>query len=181
MKQLLKSYLSLLLIAGAVVLLDQATKEWVRNNLALSQIYRPDLWITHYVRITHIENSGAAIGFFSQGGKLIFFVMLLINLAVIVLYPRVAKLGWAPALALGLVLGGGIGNMIDRLMQNFVVTDFISILFFPIFNIADLAVVTGCGLLLVWYYRQDNLEKQALAAPGDEQTQAPPPGEPPPA
>ena len=132
-------------IAGAVVALDQATKLSVRAWLDMGERW-PDG--AELLRITHVENSGAAFGILEGAGGF----LLLSSLVAVVLV--VAYLWLAPpddplyGTALALVLGGAAGNLIDRAMRG-TVTDFIDPAHYPAFNLADSAIVVGVGGLVV--------------------------------
>lgn len=137
--------LTLGVIAGAVVALDQATKLGVRAWLDMGERW-PDG--AELLRITHVENSGAAFGILEGAGGF----LLLSSLVAVVLV--VAYLWLAPpddplyGAALALVLGGAAGNLIDRASRG-TVTDFIDPAHYPAFNLADSAIVVGVGALVV--------------------------------
>lgn len=144
----LRSYLSLALVSGAIILLDQLTKTWVRDNLALSQTWMPWEQLAPYARIVHWQNSGAAFGMFQNAGA--FFAVLAILVAGMIIYyfPRLEPGDWAVRLGMSLQLGGALGNLIDRLQHGHV-TDFISIGNFPIWNIADAAITCGVAVMIL--------------------------------
>jgi len=131
------------LIALLVVAADQLSKIWIRSNLAIGQ----SLPETGFFRLTHIYNTGAAFGLF-HGQSFSLTIVALVGIVILLLYVLifyrrfpflVNRLGKS---ALGLVLGGTIGNLIDRLRFGYV-TDFIDIGIWPAFNIADSAIVVG--------------------------------------
>ena len=131
------------LTAALVVVADQLSKLWIRSNLLVGQ----SLFEVGFFRFTHVHNTGAAFGIF-QGYSSILTIVAFIGVAVLLTYtlfihPRFPLLnGSLSRLALGLVLGGTIGNIIDRLRQGYV-TDFIDIGVWPTFNLADSSVVVG--------------------------------------
>lgn len=131
------------LTAALVVVADQLSKLWIRSNLLVGQ----SLFEVGFFRFTHIHNTGAAFGIF-QGYSSILTIVAFIGVAVLLTYtlfihPRFPLLdGKLSRLALGLVLGGTIGNIIDRLRLGYV-TDFIDVGVWPTFNIADSSVVVG--------------------------------------
>ena len=136
------------LIALLVVALDQLSKIWIRSNLALGE----SLPETGFLRLTHVRNTGAAFGLFQDQSfplTIVAFIGIIVVLLFVFLVPRRfpffdTKLG---KLALSLVFGGTIGNLVDRLRFGYV-TDFIDIGIWPAFNIADSAVTVGVILLL---------------------------------
>lgn len=159
-------YLRLFGVAGAVIVLDQWTKELVRNNIAPEQMWLPDnlLWMMPYARIIHWHNSGAAFGSF-QGMSWVFTILAFGVAGMIVYYyPRVDSADWWLKLAMGMQMGGALGNVVDRLFQNGEVTDFISIGTFPVFNVADSSISVGVAILLVGMWFKDRAERKRLEA-----------------
>jgi len=147
----LRDYLGLLGLAGVILLIDQWTKVLVRANLELGQMWMPQglEWLTPYARIVHWENRGAAFGLF-QGGGMVFAVLAVVVIVLILFYlPRVPANEWALRLALSLQLGGASGNLVDRLTQDFTVTDMFSVGTFPVFNVADASISIGVAVLVV--------------------------------
>ena len=131
-----------------IVVADQLSKAWIRANLLEGQ----SLFETGFFRITHLHNTGAAFGLF-QGQLFILTVIALIGVIVLLIYGFVVyhRFPWFENLlnrfALGLVLGGAAGNLIDRIRLGYV-TDFIDFGFWPAFNIADSAVTVGVIILV---------------------------------
>jgi signal peptidase II len=135
------------LLAGALVLLDQYTKHLVRTNLSVNESWNPWPWLAPYARILHIQNTGAAFGLFKEAG-LFFTIVAVVVSAVIIVYAQRLPAGlWWMRVALGMQLGGAVGNLIDRLIFGFTVTDFISVGNFAIFNVADASISLGVALL----------------------------------
>jgi len=131
------------LIALLIVAADQLSKIWIRANLATGQ----SLFEVGFFRLTHVHNTGAVFGLFrgqsfpltivaSVGIGVILFYAFLVHRSFPLLDNRLSKS------ALGLVLGGTVGNLIDRLHFGYV-TDFIDFGFWPAFNIADSAITVG--------------------------------------
>lgn len=131
--------------AALVVAFDQLSKALIRDWLALGETW-PAGWDA--IRLAHVENSGAAFGILQGGGGF------LIVTSVVAIVAVAAFLWWAPpqarlfAVALSLILGGAIGNLIDRLARG-TVTDFIDPTHYPAFNLADSAIVVGVTILVV--------------------------------
>ena len=132
-----------LLTALLIIAVDQLTKIWIRANLALGQAI-PE---AGFFRITRVCNTGASFGLF-QGQA---FMLSIVTIAGIVfllicaffLYRRFPLLSRLPSrVTIGLILGGAVGNLIDRLRFG-CVTDFIDIGPWPSFNVADSAIVVG--------------------------------------
>jgi len=137
----------LFIIALLVIAVDQLTKLAVELNLAVGQSV-PE---AGFFRFTHVHNTGASFGMF-QGQYLALAVISIVGICVL-LYLALGMSRRFPLLdttlarvALGLMLGGMIGNLIDRLSQGYV-TDFINFSFWPAFNVADSSTVIGALLL----------------------------------
>ncbi|MBI3977889.1 MAG: signal peptidase II [Chloroflexi bacterium] len=129
-------------IAALTLALDQLTKRWVMANLVPNQ----SLFEDAPVRITYVTNTGAAFGLF-QGSSYMFALIALAVVVLIVLYFQVLATNSAFfRIALGLQLGGAVGNLIDRVRYGHVV-DFVDLRFWPVFNVADSAIVVGVILL----------------------------------
>ena len=136
-----------LAIAAAVVLLDQLTKEWALNALADGPI--DVVWT---LRFNLAFNKGMA---FSQGsglGPIIGVVALVVIVGLLVSIGRLTSRLYP--LAVGLIVGGAIGNLLDRLFRapgwfRGAVVDFIDLQWWPIFNVADIGVTVGGALLLL--------------------------------
>ncbi len=137
------------LVALLVVLADQLSKIWIRANLHTGQT----LFDTGFLRITNIHNTGAAFGLFPNQSlflTIIAFIGVPAVLSCALLAHRCLPFlnNMLGKTALGLVLGGTIGNLIDRLRFGYV-TDFIDFRIWPIFNLADSAVTIG--IIIVAY------------------------------
>jgi len=139
-------------VTAVVLLLDQATKLLADSMLVL---YQP-VDIIPMFALTLAYNPGAAFSFLSDaaGWQRWFFVVLSLGVSV-VLFAWLRRLGPGEnrtALALALILGGAIGNLVDRLAYGYVI-DFLDVYYgdwhWPTFNIADSAIVVGAGLLIL--------------------------------
>ncbi len=128
--------------AAGVVALDQLTKALVRDGLVLGE--RRDLILG--VDLVHVRNSGIAFGFLEDGGALLIVGAVVALAALVAFFSTHAgrPLVWLPT---GLLLGGAIGNLIDRADKGSV-TDFIKFPHFPAFNVADIAITFGVIALI---------------------------------
>ena len=136
-----------------MVLVDQLTKAWARSALDDSVV---DV-IPGFLRFDLAENSGAAFGLFRGGGEII-AVLAVVAVGVIFFVMRTVDRWW-DLLGLGLVLGGAVGNLIDRVTRgegllDGRVTDWIDLWFIPNFNVADAAITIGVALLLLGALRK---------------------------
>ena len=154
-----------LLVAFCVILLDQASKEWVRGAFALHESVPV---IPGFFDLTYIRNTGAAWGLFS-GQNLALALLAFAMLVVLVVFRRkLLPPGTLHRVALGLLCGGIVGNFIDRLAYGQVV-DFLDFHFgdyiYPTFNIADCGIVCGVTLYILINLRQPQPAKPDQAAP----------------
>ncbi|MEE8680407.1 MAG: signal peptidase II [Olsenella sp.] len=147
-----------LAMAAVAVILDQIVKAWVRSALPKTGDTAP--FIPGVLRLLHVENTGAA---FSMGeGRGFFFVAIAVAIFILALLAVWKEELSVPfALALGAVAGGGIGNMIDRLVQGSV-TDFFATQFmdFPVFNVADIFVTLGVICVLICLIREGGEDRR---------------------
>ena len=139
------------LIAALCIGADQLTK-----YLAVAALY-PDGSvdvIPGILRFTYVENRGAAFGSLSDE-RWIFLVFSTVLIIVLIGYTVWKKpAGWLERISIGLLIGGGIGNMIDRTLMGYVV-DFVDfrLINFAVFNVADIFVCVGCGLMFLWLFK----------------------------
>ncbi len=141
----------LFFIAFVVIGLDQYTKRLVHQNFDLGVSYNPISWLDPLVTLTYVRNTGAAFGIF-PGMKHVFMVVALVVVVLIINYHRqLTANSWLLHLAFGLQLGGAVGNLIDRLFLGYVI-DFIDFRVWPVFNVADSAVVVGATLLVYYTF-----------------------------
>lgn len=144
------------IIAAVVLILDQASKAWILSiwpEPYTGEIPLIDGWLA----LTYIRNTGVAFGLFSGVPQLFTVTSLLITAGAIWFYlhhlPHNHR--WL-TISLGLVVGGALGNVIDRVRFGYVV-DFVKTFDgrFPIFNVADSCVVIGVGLMALVLVRED--------------------------
>jgi signal peptidase II len=148
LKNYVRDYVLLFVVAGIIVALDQWTKGWVETNLALGETWAPWEWLMPYARIVHWKNTGAAFGL-GQNFSMVFTVLaIVVSAAIIIYYPQVPANEWPLRVALNLQLGGALGNLVDRLTIGHV-TDFISVGKFAVFNVADSSVSIGAAVLII--------------------------------
>lgn len=147
-----------------VVLLDQATKALVIGTVKMQD----SIALLPILDIVYLENTGAAFSIFAQaaGWQRWFFITLalIVSLVLMIWLRRIRADQTILAIGLSLVLGGALGNVIDRVMHGYVV-DFIYFhwrtWYFPAFNLADTAISIGAGCLLIDAFRESGNEKRA--------------------
>jgi signal peptidase II len=158
-----RDYFVLLGIAGLVIASDQLVKYIVRTRLEWGETWSPFEWLSPYARIIHWTNKGAAFGLFQSGGLIFTIIAILVSIAIIYYYPRIPSSNVALRLALALQLGGALGNLTDRLTHG-IVTDFISVGSFPVFNIADASISVGSAVLIATMWIE---ERRLRGAPAE--------------
>ena len=144
------------LIIIAVVILDQIIKNFVVDTMAL---YESIPVLQDIFHITYIHNTGAA--FSIMEGKISVLILLpLFMIIAAVIFMLIMRKKGHPLLmtSVALIAGGGIGNLIDRIALGYVV-DYLDFCVFPIFNLADIAVCVGCGLLILYVLFFDGKQK----------------------
>lgn len=172
-------------IALLVLLLDQGSKAWIRANIPLYGALYPIPALAPIFRLTHLTNTGAAFGLLRDSGLLYLLIAGVIAIAVL-LYAR--HLPWERfpvQVAMGLQLGGAMGNLLDRARLGHV-TDFLDFYIttggrtyhYPPFNLADSAIVVGVIILALTLGREERADvavtpTRARPSPSDEPSGAP--------
>ena len=151
-------YLALVIVAVPVYVADQLTKAWVSGNL---QPNEPRELIGTVLQLNLTHNSGAAFSIGTGATWLLTAVACSVVLFVMITARRLGSRGWA--FALGLLLGGSLGNLTDRMFRapgpgRGEVVDFLQLPHYPIFNIADSAIVSAAALIAVMALRGLNID-----------------------
>ncbi len=152
------------LIIVAIILADQLTKLAVRSNMQVGESIPV---IKGFFSITHISNSGGAMSMFEGSTFLLIAVPVLAMAAALWYIEKHPKAHFTLALAIELIVGGGVGNLIDRVWQGYV-TDFLDFTSLPlwdwIFNVADIAVCVGCFLIILYMFAFDKTSEEKNGA-----------------
>ena len=143
------------MVAAAVVALDQLTKAWAVDALDGGRVI--DLVWTLRLRLTFNDGAAFSVGGGSGG------LLALVGLAVVgFVYRSVLRWpGRLPPLALGLVVGGALGNLVDRVARDGSVVDFIDLQWWPLFNVADIGITFGAIGLVLLSLRDDGAARVA--------------------
>ena len=144
---------SILAIVMGIVILgaDQLTKYYISANFVYGESVP---FIKGFIDLQFIENSGSAWGMLSGKTWILLTITVIVMLVLITFMLKYGKNNKLLIWAVSLVASGGIGNLIDRVFRGGKVVDFLHFEFFPsfpIFNIADIAVVIGAGLLILYF------------------------------
>ena len=145
-----KKYLLVLLTAFLIVFLDQLTKFFIKNNFQLNQ---STPIIKNILHITYITNTGSAFGLFKGLNWFFIFFSIIVISAIFYFINKIGNNEKMMQLSVGLVLGGTIGNLIDRIAYGAVI-DFIDFRIWPVFNVADSAVTISVVLLITLLWKK---------------------------
>ena len=145
----MRTWRTLFSVAWAVWIIDLATKIWAVNNLSYKSNVKV---IGEFFQLTFVRNPGAAFSFAADVTVFLSIFSLIVMIAVLYYAPRITSRGWA--VVLGLVLGGILGNMVDRIFREpgvlrGHVIDWLQLPNWPVFNIADTAIVIAALLAMV--------------------------------
>jgi signal peptidase II len=166
-------------VTALVVVLDQGTKTLVDRLMSLHESH---LVLDGLLRLTYVRNRGAAFGILSEAElpyqSLLFSGVSLVALFAIAIYAwRLPSRSWLPRLALTLIMGGAVGNLLDRARLGYVI-DFVDVFWgahhWPAFNVADSAITIGVALLVLDMLRDHGPETSA-ELPGVRRAAAPAP------
>jgi len=155
-------WLALACMAALAILTDQLSKAYVVRHLDLYESWAPVPALEQVFRFTYVRNTGAAFGLFPQGGAIFLIIAVIVSVIIVYYYRQVSSEGWLIRLALGLQLGGALGNVIDRVRLGYVV-DFLDVWRWPVFNVADSCIVVGVGLLILVMLREERRSRRDAA------------------
>ena len=187
-RQLL-NWLLLIGLTLALLVLDQGSKVLVRQNLAVGEAWAPIPALSKIFTITHVRNTGVAFGQLAGLGWLFMSVNCVVLIGIVIYYPRIPAGQWPMRVAAALIMAGDLGNVIDRLRTALIaaqdtgslwsalprayVTDFFDIKIWPVWNVADMCVVSGVILLglILWREEQAAMAREPMSreAVGNEQ------------
>ena len=141
------------LLIVAVLVLDRIVKIAVASNLEPGQSIPV---IDNIFHITYVQNQGAAFSML-QGHPTLLIVLpaVVIGVGIIFICVNFRKYNRTFMISLSLICGGGLGNLTDRMAQGYVV-DMFDFRIFPVFNVADICVCVGCGLLMLYMIIYNN-------------------------
>ena len=157
-----QNVISLICVAVPVLILDWGTKWLVQNHI--TQVTEVIPVIPGFFNLRHDRNTGAAFGVLAGHRFLLILVTIVALGFIFTYYLRFRESRWMQV-SLGFLLGGAIGNFIDRLYLGEVI-DFLQFgiasegLFWPTFNVADISVCIGAGMLIVYLFRNRDQDRQ---------------------
>lgn len=127
----------------AAFFLDQLSKLFVQGNMIPGESIPLLPGVFH---LSYVQNTGAAFGILKEKTAFFVVITLLVLLAILFIIPHIQREYLFLRLAMGLMLGGALGNFVDRARFGYVI-DFIDFRIWPVFNIADVAIVIAVGIL----------------------------------
>lgn len=153
------SRVALWVLACLIVVADRFSKIWVVANLVEYVPTEVIPWLAPIASFTRLPNTGVAFGMFPQWGAVFKVLSAVVIVAIVFFHRSVEPTDWLTHIALGFMVGGATGNLIDRFLYGHVV-DFVDLNFWPfrnfaVFNIADASIVIGVALLLIVVWVQE--------------------------
>lgn len=139
----LPDWLAFAAVAGAAVAADQVTKQVVAGTLALGESKH----VLGPLELHHVQNSGIAFGLFQGATPIVIVLTSLVVVWLLLVFARSGARHPVMPVGLGLVIGGSVSNLADRVRLGHV-TDFLDVEYWPAFNLADTFIVVGVGLLI---------------------------------
>jgi signal peptidase II len=171
-----RRWLRLLTLVGLVLAVDQITKRMVVDDLILGETRHIVPFLSPFFQIIRSHNTGASFGILPNAGDVFAVVAVIVVLVLLVMYPRIPdekRLAW---LATGLIIGGALGNVLDRLSYGYVV-DFINYqipgVISNVSNLADHAIVLGVILFFISSWRDERANATEKAQPPQTNAETP--------
>ena len=154
-------WLFLVAVAAAAACADQVTKHLVTSRLALDE----SVHVVGPLSIHHVQNSGIAFGLFASATAIVIVLTAAAVVWMLWFFARSGQRHPVLPVALGLVIGGSVSNLIDRVRLGYV-TDFLDLRFWPAFNLADTFICVGVAILLLTLIAADRPRLRRFDAPG---------------
>jgi len=154
-------------IAVLILVADQISKYLVMAHLELGESWAPVPALERWFIFRYATNTGVAFGLFPDMGFLFMVIALAVAVIIVLYYRHLPQGQCLVRISLGLQLGGALGNLLDRVRLGRV-TDFIDFRIWPVFNVADMAIVAGVSILAFSLLREDWLEQKRRSEEGIE-------------
>jgi len=145
------------LIAALIVIADQAIKYFVHNSMRISQSIP---LVKNVLQLTYVRNTGAAFSLFVGFSSYLVVIGLIVAAVVVYFHYKGPKKNYYLQVGLAFVLGGSLGNLIDRVFRGYVI-DYVDIMIWPVFNLADIMI--NVGVILIAYKLFAEEEKKDAA------------------
>ncbi|MFH1825954.1 MAG: signal peptidase II [bacterium] len=137
--------------ALSIVLIDQFIKQTVHTLMSLGQTVP---LIPGLLNLTYVRNTGAAFSIFVGFSSYLAFVGIIVTMIVLYIHYRVSDQRKIVHIALAFILGGSLGNLIDRLCRTYVV-DYVDVSFWPVFNFADIMINIGVIIFVLFFFEEE--------------------------
>lgn len=148
------------MLALVIIVLDQLSKAWIVATLGPLTLTKFIPLFGDWARLVYSHNTGVAFSLFSGQSNLLTVIALsILGGALYVYWTQLPNTRLLVQVAMGLIAGGALGNLIDRVRLGYVV-DFIQIGWWPIFNVADSAICIGAGLLLLQFWNESSFRPE---------------------
>jgi signal peptidase II len=155
------------MLSGTIVVADQITKNWIVAALGPEPMQREIKLIGDWLSLVYTQNTGVAFSLFQGYPRLFTLTSIAITAATIYAYAvHLPKYNRWVQVSMGLIVGGAIGNIIDRLLHGHVI-DFVRVGWWPVFNIADSAITVGVLMLAAFLLFAES-ESSPTVAPRDD-------------
>ena len=146
------------IISVSILVLDQLTKKLICLNFLPGQS-RPI--IENIFHLTLVYNKGIAFGLYLGTALISVFISVMVIILLIVSVIKIKGHGLILKIAFSLILGGAVGNLVDRIRFGYVI-DFLDFRVWPVFNVADTAITIGAGLLIAYLFKMRNFKSRAI-------------------
>ena len=167
MKKFVDNYGYLFMVVGVVLLLDQVTKFLVRWQLDPWDGRGPWNILGIDLYLVHMANTGMMMNLLQGAGLMITIIGLIVAGVIFYYFPKVPRYNRMARLGMGLLLGGILGNLIDRIFVGYI-TDFVLIGSLPVFNLADICVYAGVILLAISVLRDSKTKTSNQSGIADQ-------------
>lgn len=149
-------YMKYYIIAGTIIIVDQISKLIIRASMNVGESIQI---LGDFFRITYIRNNGAAFSMLSGERLILVAIPIIVVLGALWYFRKQKEKHWTFYTAWSMIIAGGIGNLIDRIIFGWV-TDMFDFSFFPpVFNIADIGVTLGCALFVFYTLAEERLQQ----------------------
>jgi signal peptidase II len=167
----LRKWSPLVVLVTLILAVDQLTKNWVIETLVMGETREIAPWLSPYLQLTRSYNTGIAFGLGSGGSGIFLVLSLLIIGGLLFYYAQSPRRADMQHIALGMVIGGALGNVIDRIQHGHVV-DFVHVVIpgmvSNVSNIADHVIVIGVIVLIIDSFLDERRRAQQMETPQTE-------------
>ena len=140
------------------IIMDQLLKYLVHNNMPLGQSLP---LLGSFLKLTYVRNTGAAFSLFVGFSPYLVIIGIIVSLIVVYFHYRVPARSYFTQIALALILGGSLGNLIDRVFRSYVI-DYLDLTVWPVFNLADVMINAGVIMLIFQLARGSKYVSRAV-------------------